>query len=705
MSAVTSTFSVPGLHCAGCISKLEGGLARVDGVIGARVNFTKRRVAIAHAAELDDERLRDAIGRIGFPAERLLADDEGRTAPENRELGRALGIAGFAAMNIMLLSVSVWSGAEGATRDMFHWLSALIALPTVVYAGRPFYRSAWSALRHGRTNMDVPITIGVSLACAVSLYETITHGPHAYFDGAVMLLFFLLAGRFLDGVMRARAEDGVAALQRQRAPRGLVMFADGKSEWRDADELAPGMQLLVAAGEAFAADGTVVEGSSSVDRALVTGESAPESVGPGAAVLAGTINLAAPLKIKVSAAGEAIAIAGIARLMEAAGGAKSRYVRLADRAARFYAPAVHLIALLAFTGWMVAGAGVHQAVLIAVAVLIITCPCALGLAVPVAQVVAAGALMRRGILIRDGAGLERLAEADMALMDKTGTLTLGRPLLLDLGGLLPEEALVALALARASRHPLARALATALDGGVAADVIDLEETPGLGLTATYRGVQVVLGRIDIGPGDPAESLTNHHALTTAFRLGDGPVRLIRFEDALRPGAAAAVVQLTALGLEPTIVSGDLGRRVDRLAETLGVTGFGGLTPQDKLDLIQSRQAAGRRVLMIGDGLNDGPALSAAHVSMAPSSASDVGQNSADLIFLGESLAALPIAIVAARKTMRVVRQNFAMAIGYNALAVPVAIAGLATPLVAALAMSLSSLIVVGNSLRLRSAAG
>ncbi len=705
MSAVTSTFSVPGLHCAGCISKLEGGLARVDGVIGARVNFTKRRVAIAHAAELDDERLRDAIGRIGFPAERLLADDEGRTAPENRELGRALGIAGFAAMNIMLLSVSVWSGAEGATRDMFHWLSALIALPTVVYAGRPFYRSAWSALRHGRTNMDVPITIGVSLACAVSLYETITHGPHAYFDGAVMLLFFLLAGRFLDGVMRARAEDGVAALQRQRAPRGLVMFADGKSEWRDADELAPGMQLLVAAGEAFAADGTVVDGSSSVDRALVTGESAPESVGPGAAVLAGTINLAAPLKIKVSAAGEATAIAGIARLMEAAGGAKSRYVRLADRAARFYAPAVHLIALLAFTGWMVAGAGVHQAVLIAVAVLIITCPCALGLAVPVAQVVAAGALMRRGILIRDGAGLERLAEADMALMDKTGTLTLGRPLLLDLGGLLPEEALVALALARASRHPLARALATALDGGVAADVIDLEETPGLGLTATYRGVQVVLGRIDIGTGDPAESLTNHHALTTAFRLGDGPVRLIRFEDALRPGAAAAVVQLTALGLEPTIVSGDLGRRVDRLAETLGVTGFGGLTPQDKLDLIQSRQAAGRRVLMIGDGLNDGPALSAAHVSMAPSSASDVGQNSADLIFLGESLAALPIAIVAARKTMRVVRQNFAMAIGYNALAVPVAIAGLATPLVAALAMSLSSLIVVGNSLRLRSAAG
>ena len=704
MSAITSTFSVSGLHCAACISKLEGGLARIDGVIAARVNFTKRRVAVAHAAELDDEHLRDAIGRIGFPAERLLAQDEGRAAPESRELARALGVAGFAAMNIMLLSVSVWSGAQGATRDMFHWLSALIALPTVVYAGRPFYRSAWSALRHGRTNMDVPITIGVSLACAVSLYETITHGPHAYFDGAVMLLFFLLAGRFLDGVMRARAEDGVAALQRQRAPRGLVVSTDGKAEWRDADELAPGMKLLVAAGEAFAADGTVIDGSSSVDRALVTGESVPDSVGPGAAVLAGTINLTAPLTIKVSAAGEATAIAGIARLMEAAGGAKSRYVRLADRAARFYAPAVHLLALLAFAGWMLEGAGFHQAVLIAVAVLIITCPCALGLAVPVAQVVAAGALMRRGILIRDGAGLERLAEADVAFMDKTGTLTLGRPRLLDLGGLIPAEVPVALALARASRHPLARALATALDADIAADVTGLEEMPGIGITATYGGKRAVLGRIDADANDPAETAASRHALTTAFRLGDGPVRLIRFEDSLRPDAAAAVMRLTALGLEPTIVSGDLTRRVDRLAETLGVSGVGGLTPQTKLDAIELSQARGRCVLMVGDGLNDGPALSAAHVSMAPSSASDVGQNSADLIFLGDSLAAVPVALVAARRTMRVVRQNFALAIGYNALAVPIAMAGFATPLVAALAMSLSSLLVVGNSLRLRSAA-
>ncbi|RYG85697.1 copper-translocating P-type ATPase, partial [bacterium] len=599
---------------------------------------------VAHSGELDDEHLRDAISQIGFPAERLLGDEDARSAPESRELGIALGIAGFAAMNIMLLSVSVWSGATGHTRDLFHWVSALIALPTVIYAGRPFYRSAWGALRQGRTNMDVPITIGVTLACAVSLYETMTHGPHAYFDGAVMLLFFLLAGRFLDSVMRVRAEDGVAALQRQRAPRGLVLARDGASEWRNAEEIAPGMTLLVAAGEVFAADGIVLEGTSSVDRALVTGESAPESVAAGDAVLAGTINLAAPLTVRVSAAGEATAIAGIARLMEAAGGAKSRYIRLADRAARYYAPAVHLLAALSLAGWLLAGAGLHQAVLIAVAVLIITCPCALGLAVPVAQVVAAGALMRRGVLIRDGAGLERLAEAHVALLDKTGTLTLGRPRLVDDGGLTAAEARVALVLARSSRHPLARALALALDGIEAAQTTDLEEIPGLGMTGTANGQRAALGRI----GDPAigdgDGTAGQHALTTAFRLGDGPVRSLRFEDALRPDAADAIERLTAFGLEPAIVSGDRERRVARLAGRLGMTGHGDLTPQGKLEAIARLEAEGRRVLMVGDGLNDGPALNAAHVSMAPSSASDVGQSAADLVFLGDSLSAVPAAV-------------------------------------------------------------
>lgn len=702
----TSLFNVPTLHCAGCIAKLESGLAQTPGVIEARVNFTARRVRIVHGGTLDDAALAEAIGRIGFPAQPFVGDVESAAGGESRRLVKALAVAGFASMNVMLLSVSVWSGADGATRGLFHWISAVIALPTVAYSGRPFFASAWAALRMGRTNMDVPISIGVVLVCAISLYETVVNGPHAYFDGAVMLLFFLLAGRFLDSVMRARAQDGVAALLRQTAPDALVLARDGTAARRAATELAPGMQILVAAGERFAADGIVEAGASSVDRALVTGESMPEPIAPGDAVMAGTINLDAPLTVKITAAGDATAIAEIARLMEAAGGSRSRYVRLADRAARFYAPAVHSLAALSLIGWVIAGAGLHQAVLIAAAVLIITCPCALGLAVPVAQVVVAGSLMRSGILVKDGAGLERLAEADMVLFDKTGTLTLGRPVLEGgLAALDRDERRVALALARASRHPLSRALAEALEQqGIAAEEIDLiVEHPGLGIEGRRAGELVRLGRPDwagLGTADDAGATL----LVTGFSISGGPVRLLCFGDGLRPDAAAAVARLRDDGLAAEMLSGDRVAAAEALGSTLGIVVRAGLTPAGKVGRIGALQALGRHVLMVGDGLNDGPALKAADVSMAPSSASDVGQMAADLVFLGDGLIAVPVAVHAARTTMRVVRQNFALAIGYNVLAVPLALAGLVTPLVAALAMSGSSLIVVGNALRLRGAA-
>ncbi|MFV0624862.1 heavy metal translocating P-type ATPase [Sphingomonas sp. ac-8] len=699
----TSQFSVPTLHCAGCIAKLEGGLAATPGVIDARVNFTAKRVRVTHLPEVDTGAVRDAIVRIGFPAEPFLGDNDGTASRESRELVKALAVAGFAAMNVMLLSVSVWSGAEGATRQMFHWLSALIALPAVAYAGRPFFRSAWGALRHGRTNMDVPISIGVTLACALSLYETATGGHDAYFDGAVMLLFFLLAGRFLDSVMRARAQDSAGALLRQTAQGAQVLDKQGVPHWRAADELAPNMRMLVAAGDRLAADGVVETGSSSIDRSLITGESVPEAVAPGSRVLAGTINMDGPLTVKITAAGEKTAIADIARLMEAAGGTKSRYVRIADRASRLYAPAVHSLAALSFLGWMLAGAGAHYATLIAVAVLIITCPCALGLAVPVAQVVASGALMRAGVLIKDGSALERLAEADVALFDKTGTLTLGRPTPVGTLPLTEGERPVALALARASRHPLSRALAAALEaeGVQAATLADMAEQPGLGIQGTVDGVRARLGRPDWMATEQAHDGT---ALSTGFALGEGPLRLLHFEDALRPDAEAAVARLRAQGMAPAILSGDRAQAVEAVGRQLAVDTTAELSPADKFAAIERLESSGRRVLMVGDGLNDGPALKAAHVSIAPSSASDVGQTAADLLFLGDRLMPVPVAIAAAHRTMRVVRQNFALAIGYNVLAVPLAIAGYVTPLIAALAMSGSSLIVVANALRLRSAA-
>jgi P-type Cu2+ transporter len=700
--AEISTFTVPDLRCAGCIAKIESGLSALPSVILARVNFTQKRVRIEHLPELQSDQLQAAIEAIGFAAHPFVATDSTQMGEaETRKLSRALAVAGFAAMNVMLLSVSVWSGAGGVTRDLFHWLSAMIALPAVAYAGRPFFSSAWAALRHGRTNMDVPISIGVLLTCALSLFETAVGGEYAYFDGAVMLLFFLLAGRLLDSVMRARAADSVAALMRATPDEATVLGADGTAQRRSVEELAPGMRILVAAGERIAADGCVEEGQSSVDRALVTGESLPEHASPGTGVLAGTINLDAPLTIKIKAAGAATVIAEIARLMEAATQSRSRYVRIADRAARLYAPAVHTLALLSLAGWLIAGAGWHQSILVAVAVLIITCPCALGLAVPVAQVVAAGALMRAGIIVKDGSALERLAEIDRVVLDKTGTLTLGRPQVRGRPAFAGIGASIALALAQASRHPLSQSLATWLRarGVVAAAVTEIRELAGTGLDGRHDGHAVRLGRT--APGHEAPS---SERMSVDYSCDDQPPVTIHFDDALRPDAAEAVKRLEAQGLAPSILSGDRAPVVAQIACALGIPARSELHPQEKIALIEAMQCEGHRVLMVGDGLNDGPALKAAHASMAPASASNVGQAAADLVFMGDALSPVPIAVAAARRTMRVVKQNFVLAIGYNVIAVPLAIMGLVTPLVAALAMSGSSLIVVANALRLRTAA-
>ncbi len=702
-AAVRSIFAVEGLRCAGCIAKLEGALGAMPGVIAARVNFGAGRVTVEHLDAPDEETLCAAIDALGFRAHVFAGEVETAGDAESRSLLLALAVAGFAAMNIMLLSVAIWSGAEGSTRSLFHWLSALIALPTIAYAGRPFFRSAWRALSHGTTNMDVPISIGVVLTAAMSLYETATGGAHAYFDGAVMLLFFLLAGRALDSVMRARARDGVAALLR-RVPRdALVLLPDGTTQRRQAEELAPGMRVLVAAGERIGVDGKVEQGDSSVDRALVTGESLPERVTIGSAVLAGTINLSAPLVVRATATGASTAIADIARLMDSAGQGKSRYVRIADRASRLYAPAVHTLAALTLVGWLLAGAGLHAALMTAVAVLIITCPCALGLAVPIAQVVAAGSLLRAGVLIKDGSALERLATVDRVLLDKTGTVTLGR-LQPDSG--LPDDAAergILLTLARASRHPLSRAIAAAMDGTAASEALaDIVEHPGLGVEAVLGDARVRLGRADWVLGDAGPGGAS--ATEAVFRVGAAPAHHIVFSDTPRTDARAAIDRLAALGLAPSFVSGDSAAVVDRLAASLGMPGRARLSPADKHDAVAALEQDGHHVLMVGDGLNDGPALRRASVAMAPASASDVGQMAADAVFLGEALMPVPLAIIAARRAMRVVRQNFALAIGYNLLAVPVAMAGMVTPLIAALAMSGSSLLVVANALRLRGAA-
>ena len=688
--------SVPDMHCGACLQKVEAALGRLEGVAEARANLSTRRVSILWRGDAPPPML-PALNTIGYSAH--LYDTSGNHEDlALSKLLRALAVAGFAASNIMLLSVSVWSGAEAATRDLFHWISAAIALPALAYSGQVFFRSAWRALRHGQTNMDVPISIGVLLAFGMSLYETIGHGPHAYFDAAVSLLFFLLIGRTLDHFMRERARQAVSGLARLSARGAMAIRPDGAQIYLPVDEIEPGMTILLAAGERAPVDGRVIKGRSELDRSLVSGESAPQQAAEGTELQAGILNLTGPLTMVATAAAKNSFLAEMIGMMEAAEAGRARYRRIADRASRLYAPVVHATAFLTFVGWMIASGDAHRAITIAIAVLIVTCPCALGLAVPMVHVVAVRRLFELGIMARDGGALERLANIDTVIFDKTGTLTAGNPRLSTGGGASSEALALASAIARHSRHPYSLALAALGDGRAPMALDEVSEHPGAGLEARKGPTVYRLGRADWAatgggaPPDAAVVLSKDGQRIAAFHLADR----------LRSGAREAITELRASGLRLEILSGDNRLRVSEVARELGLPFSAGARPSDKVAHIKALQQAGHRVLMVGDGLNDAPALGAADVSMAPGSAADIGRNAADLVFLRDNLLAVPQAAAIAREAASLVRQNFGLAIVYNLVAIPVAVFGLVTPLVAAAAMSLSSIIVVANALRLGS---
>lgn len=705
--------------CAACVVDVEAVAAAQPGVVSARLNVTDRRLAVEWRpggvdAAVDAGALVAALAAAGYVTHPFEPGrPEAAEAREMRRLVRALAVSGFAAMNVMLLSVSVWAGNASditpETRDLFHWISALIALPAAAVAGEPFFTSAFAALRRGTTNMDVPISIGVSLALGVSVYETATSGHHAYFDSALMLLFFLLAGRVLDQAMRRRTRAAAANLAALHAETATRLEADGSLVSVPARLLVPGDAVLVRPGERVPADGLVETGLGSLDESGLTGETAPRRVGAGDRVHAGALALDAALTVRVRASGADTLLSEIERLMSAAGERRGAYVRLADRAARLYAPVVHMTALLACLGWLALGASLHFAVLIAVAVLIITCPCALALAVPAVQVVAAGALFRRGVLLSAGDALERLATVDTVVFDKTGTLTLPEPQRLAVVSDGPSDDLLALAarLALASRHPLAAAVVAAAPAAVPCE--GAMEDAG-------RGVRAVVGTTEVRLGSPAFCDAEAMAATArvahptasliAFRAGDRAA-VFAVPQALRPDAVRTVADLLAGGFDVRILSGDRPEAVAPVAAALGLDGahaVGGLTPAGKVEAIAALRAAGHRVLMVGDGLNDAPALASADVSLAPVTAVDLTQGQADAVFLGRGLGPVAETLAIARRARRRMTENLGLAVLYNLIAVPLAVFGFVTPLVAALAMSGSSLLVTLNALRDRTGA-
>ncbi|MEY3083737.1 MAG: hypothetical protein RJA94_3722 [Pseudomonadota bacterium] len=696
-------FLVPQANRPESMSHIETDLAALAGVKSARVNLTGRRVAVVYEdGVIAPQALIDRLGFLGYMARPFDPRETGLTRDdkENSRLLRALAVSGFAASNVMLLSVSVWSGADGATRDLFHWLSAMIALPAVAYAGRPFFYSAVNALRLGRVNMDVPISLGVLLASFMSLFETINGEAHAYFDASVTLLFFLLAGRYLDHLMRARARSAIAQLVSLSAEGATLIEADGSRRYVPVRDLRAGMLVAVAAGDRLPADGLIREGTSDMDRSLLTGETAPETVKPGALVHAGEMNVTAPITVEITAAGNDTFLSELVRLMASAEQGQSRYIRIADRLARFYSPAVHTLAAVTLIGWLLLGNGWHDSIMAAIAVLIITCPCALGLAVPAVQVVASGKLFRSGVMIKDGAALEKLAGVDTVIFDKTGTLTKGEPALVSPLMVSTETLALAAGLAQASKHPLSRALVreVARRGLQPVTVSDVAEHPGLGLSGTYAGEQLRLGnRAWCGMEESGEDLG---LLEFAFRRGARPAVLFQFADQLRPDAATTIAELKQMGLAVHLLSGDREAAVTRVADAVGIdTAVSRASPQAKLAYVDALSKAGRHVLMVGDGINDAPALAAGYTSMAPSTASDIGRTAAETVWMGESAAAVARAIKVSRRTQRIAKENFALAVGYNVFAVPLAMIGLVSPLVAAVAMSTSSIIVIANALR------
>jgi Cu2+-exporting ATPase len=699
---------VDGVYCGACIVTIEKGLAREAGVRSARVNLASRRVTVEwDEGALDPPVILERLEALGYPAYPFAPEAvESVEIRTEKRLLRCLGVAAFGAMNVMLLSVSLWAGADrdptAPTRDLFHWLSALVALPTAAYAGQPFFESAARALTARSVNMDVPISLAVILALGMSMLQTVSHERVAYFDSALMLLMFLLVGRTLDQRMRRRTRDFALNLSAIRADKALKLFDGGEARETPIAAVEPGDLVLVRAGERIAVDGLVEHGRSEVDQSLVTGETAPVPVAPGAAVYAGTVNLGAALRVRVKSAASGTFLDEVNGLLARAVEQRSSYVRLADRAAKLYVPLVHAAALATFIGWLLLGAGWQQALLVAIAVLIITCPCALGLAVPAVQAVAAGSLFRRGLILHSGEALERLAEADAVVFDKTGTLTQPRPALANAAEIAPDVLLLAGALALASRHPLAKAI---VEASGATEPIAGEEFTGEGVGAAWRNGRVKLGSVawcaaeaEAAPVAAAWPDASLIALRTPERAVVFAIRQV-----LRPDAAAVVAEI-ARERQVEILSGDREPAVALVARELGVRRYqAGLKPAGKIARLKALESEGRRPLMVGDGLNDAPALAAAHVSISPVSAAHVAQAQADALFLGERLAPVADALRIAATARRLMVENLWLSAIYNAIAVPVAVLGFASPLIAAIAMSGSSIAVTLNALRARNA--
>ena len=700
-----------GITCAACIWLNERHLLQLPGVKAVNVNYATHRARISwDEREIHLSKILSEIQLLGYHAHPYNAHSSEALRKQRRSVDlRRLFVAGLSSAQVMMFAVALYAGAwyydmEHDTAQLMRWASLILSVPVMVYSAIPFYRSAWYALKTRHLNMDVPVTIAVIAAFLGSAWVTMQGEGVVYFDTITMFVFILLASRFLEQGAREKSVEAAENLLKL-APAMATRVRDSRQEIVPVHELQAGDIILAKPGEAIAADAVVTEGESSADEALLTGESRAVPKHAGENVIAGSINLEGPLYLRVTGVGENTVLAGIVRMLDRAQAQKPRLAQMADRVAAYFT--VALLLLTGIVGGVWLAVAPERAFEIVLAVLVVTCPCALSIAAPAAIAAAGSSLLKRGILLTSGHALETLARVNHVVLDKTGTLTFGKPMLervMSLADL--DEArckLIAASLEQASEHPLAASFLGAVDGQQLLAVNDSQNLPGKGVAGIIDGERYTLGNRhllpavspdmrDVGEGVSVVWLSDASRVLAAFLLSDQ----------LRPEARELVRTLGESGIQLTMLSGDAESAVRHAAQELGIEDYrAGQHPQDKLTALQDMQRAGDVVAMVGDGVNDAPVLAGAQVSIAMGGGTQVARSSSDIVLLSENLLDVGRALKTSRQAMAVMKSNFAWAVAYNLVALPFAVLGYIPPWVAAIGMSASSLIVVLNALRLR----
>ena len=700
-----------GITCAACVWLNEHHVRQLSGVLDFRINYSNHRATL----KWDNSRLRlsevlQAIQAIGYYAHPF--DPRRLESLQKQEKSAALrriAVAGLGMMQVMMVAVAMYIGAvsdmDPQMRSFLRWISLVMTLPVVLYSARVFFISAWRDLKRGRFGMDVPVSIGIAIAFSASIWATLSGGGEVYFDSVTMFTFFLLTGRYLE--MAARHKAGQVAEELVRlVPASATRIRDGQQEVIPVGQLAIHDLVLIRPGEIVPADGIVIEGISSTNESLLSGESLPCHKAVGDNLVGGTVNIESPLTMRVEKVGEQTVLASIMRLLERAQSEKPDLARLAERVSSRFVPIILLTAAAVFFWWYQ-----HEpsnAFWIALSVLVITCPCAFSLATPAALTAATGLLTSKGVLTTRGHALETLAKIDYLIFDKTGTLTEGELAIVAFEPLAALDKLELQALSagleQASEHPIAKAITKLSDTPVVFSKLSSE--PGRGVKGFYQGQEYRIGTAAFVSELTQQALADQpqHLGASLVYLGTAERWLaqIALADQVRPEAKAVVEALQKQGMEVALLSGDAPSVVAHVAQQLGIRqALGAQLPSDKLAYVNTLQHQQKIVAMIGDGVNDAPVLAGAAVSLAMGSGSQLAQASADMVLLSENLQQLPFAIQTARRMLTIIKQNFAWTIGYNVIAVGLAASGLIAPWMAAIGMSASSLIVVLNSLRLR----